>query len=114
MLIIRREQIEVLSRAAVRRFERGLLVDLKRCHPADFGRLGEPAVLQLIRDVIRRAPQYGITADRDVATMAELDLILGAPFERQNGLDWSAPLLRDLKITPSGRLAVIMARLPAE
>ena len=114
MLIIRRELIEVLSRAALRRFERELLADLKTCYPAKFGQLGEPAVLLAVRDAIKRAPSYGITSEKDVATMAELDLIAGAPFERQKGYYWTLGVLRDTKLTPSGRLAVIMSRMPAE
>jgi hypothetical protein len=114
MLIIRREQMEALSRASMKRFEKDLVADLRRAHPADFGRLGEPAVLQLVRGAVKRGALYGITAERDIATMAELDLILGAPFEQQKGYDWAHLLLRNVSITPTGRLAVIMARLPAE
>jgi hypothetical protein len=47
--------------------------------------------------------------------MAKLrDLIAGAPFERQKGYDWTLGVLRDTKLTPGGRLAVIMSRMPAE
>jgi hypothetical protein len=114
MLIIRREQMEAFSRASMRYFEKRLLADLRRARPAEFGRHGEPAVLQLIRDAVKRGASYGVVAERDVATLAELDLCLGAPFERQRGCEWCLTLLRNTTLTPSGRLAVILARLPAD
>lgn len=105
--------MEAFSRAMLNRFERELLADLKIHYAADYERVGEAGVLQLIRQANHRGMTYGIVAERDIATIAELDLSLGAPFERQKGCEWAGAVLRDSNITPAGRLALILARLPA-
>ncbi|HRE07004.1 MAG TPA: hypothetical protein PKX00_15430 [Opitutaceae bacterium] len=113
MLIIRQEQMDTLSRAAVHRFERALLEDLRKNYPAESELKGDAGVLALIREASKRGESLGIVAECDIATLAELDLSLGAPFERQKGNEWAVAILRDKSISPAGRLALILARLPA-
>lgn len=112
MLIIRREQMEVFRRAAAQRFERELLGDLRRGYPERFHEMGEEGVLLLIRETEKRGAVHGIVAERDLATLAELDLVYGAPFERHKGCEWAGALLRDQSLTPSARLALILDRIP--
>jgi hypothetical protein len=54
-------------------------------------------------------------AENDVATVAELDLKFGQPFERQKGQEWAASILQDPSIIPGARVALILSRLsPAD
>ena len=112
MLIIRREQVEAFRRAAAQRFERDLAADLRRNYPAPSSRIDDEGMIRLIRDAEKRGASYGITTERDIATLAELDFNFGAPFERQKSCEWAVPLLADQSLTPGSRLALIMDRLP--
>jgi hypothetical protein len=110
MLIIRREQMEVFSRAAVQRFERELVGELRTAYPERLAAMGEPGVMHLVREAVKRMAVHGITAEQDVANIAELDLRLGQPFERQKGQEWAASILQDQSIVPGARVALILNR----
>lgn len=114
MLIIRREQVEAFRRAAAQRFEHDLVADLRRNYPGPSVRVGDEGLIKLIRDAEKRGAIYGITSEQDIATLAELDLSFGAPFERQKHCEWAVPLLADKSLSPGGRLALIMDRLPEQ
>ena len=76
--------------------------------------MGDEGLIKLVRDAEKRGANYGITSEQDIATLAELDLSLGAPFERQKHCEWAMALLADKTLSPGGRLALIMDRLPEQ
>src|SRR5215207_10141578 len=110
MLIIRREQMEIFSRAAVDRFERDLMAELRERYPARYAELGDAAVLQFVRGAERRLAVHSITAEDDVAKLAELDFNLGKAYESAKGHEWAAAILQDPSIIPTARVTLILAR----
>jgi hypothetical protein len=95
MLMIRREQMEMFSQAAVRSFEVRMVNRLNEYFPRPCAALGEAQLRYLIRFALERAKSYGITYERGVSLYLDLMFILGQSFDTDPQLPWTAEILND-------------------
>jgi hypothetical protein len=93
MLRIRREQMEVFKRLAEERFEDEMYAYLCEAFPDDCGAEGEEQTRENIRAGLRRAEQYGITIENDVARYVELMYVWSPQFDEDPLLPWASAIL---------------------
>jgi hypothetical protein len=101
MLKIRRRQLDALSDAAARDFEKRLAAHLRSSFPRVCAELGEAGTAALVADGIERARKHGITAERDVAKFVTLAAFLGRAFDERPG---SREALADTSVPAEVRL----------
>ena len=119
VLIIRRVQMETLTKAAERQFQTRLADSLHRTHPqvcarlwgADTGRNQARAFVKAGREA---GVRYGIAAERELKLFLALRLNLGAEFEQLPECRWMQPILRDPGLDGPKKIQLIMAQLAAD
>jgi hypothetical protein len=95
VLIIRKEQIETLDRAALRAFEDHMVQHLQKFAPRLFEFLGEPSFREVIRLGVKRAGTYGLTTRGPVRLYIELMVMFGSDFDTDPLLRWAAAVLSE-------------------
>jgi hypothetical protein len=100
MLVIREEQVQVLSEYMRKSFEDRTLVHLKRFWPERCEAAGDDAVRQSIRDGIRRARGHGMSSEYDLARFIDLMYGLGMDFDAS----WAGKYLANEELSPRARL----------
>lgn len=98
-MIIRQQQIAVLSQVCLTKFEDGVAGHLNRCFPGECEALGEKGIQDVIRYGIERAASYGFTLERDVCKYIDLMFAFGHDFDRDPGLPWAYRILEDETFT---------------
>lgn len=98
MLVIREEQMSVLSQAVARNFENRLLEHLQDFFPRQGQILGVEQTRELIRLGIAQAEKYGFETERDVYLYVGLMCVLGSYFDQDPQLPWAAQILADENI----------------
>ena len=94
-MIIRREQISLLSRASRDEFVGRVTTHLERFFPEQCSRLGATGLHSTIRSGIERASTYGITAERHVCLYLDVMMVLGNDFDGNTQFPWAISLLTD-------------------
>jgi hypothetical protein len=83
MLIIRREQIAVLTEALWSQFIGRLIGALRRGHPQWVESLSDEELQARVRRDVARARDCGLTWQSSLARFVELSLLLGPDFDQQ-------------------------------
>jgi hypothetical protein len=95
MLRIRKEQIDELAKAALRRFEDDMVVHLRKFFAEECESLGEGGTRQVIRYAIEHAADYDIVSQRDVCIYTDVMFAFGRDFDYDPKLPWAAQILND-------------------
>ena len=111
MLVIRKEQMEALSKQRLQQFEDRLVQYLTETMPDQCAARGEDQLRQDIRHGIERAVSYDITGERDVAGYVELLVRLGRDFDQRAETSWVQAILSDRMSTAENRLRRVQWRL---
>lgn len=104
MLIIRQDQIEALDAYMLASFHRRLGEHLRTSHPAVLEGWDEARIHQLVLTLVDRAGGWKVTAERDVARLADLDLALGGDGFAREDLAWLRALLGDPSVPAEARV----------
>jgi hypothetical protein len=94
MLTIRKEQFAVLAHLEARKFEKWMLVHLKRFFPTQCALFGDQRIKEMVRHAIQRAPIYGITSKRDVCKYIDVMIFFGREFDSDERSRWAGNILR--------------------
>jgi len=111
MLVIRQEQMEILSRQRRQQFEERLLEHLKQVMPERCQELGDDRLRAEIRYGIERAMSYDIAAERDVASYLAVMLRFGRDFDQSPERPWVQSILTDRTSSAENRLRRLRWRL---
>ena len=103
MLVIRKEQMEVLSHYVLKGFEDRMVEHLNEFFPDQCETLGEPDVREAVQYGIDRAGSYGITSERDVCKYLNLMFTFGRDFDVDPRLPWAAAILNAGDVTDPTR-----------
>jgi hypothetical protein len=98
MLIIRKEQMAVFSRAELEEFGDRMVKHLNKCFSEECKSLGEPEVRKLIQYGVGRAASYGITVERDVCKYIDLMMAFGVDFDQSTHHSWASNVLNHPKL----------------
>lgn len=105
MLVIRKTQMDIFKREAMRRFEKDMAVYLKRYFPEESLALDHNMMLEHIRHIITAAETYGLSAERDLYKYLNLSMIYGKNFDERPDLKWMTDTLLNRDIpNPSKRM----------
>lgn len=108
MLIIRREQIEILSQYMYKQFEDRMLIHLKKFFPDKYEALEKTKIKKLIRKGIKQASEYEIITERDVCKFIDLMFVLGKNFDKNSKISWANEILCDKSLkSPSKRIKTL-------
>src|SRR5262249_49580960 len=80
MMKIRKDQIDVFEKAAVRNFEDRMVEHLKNFAPKHIKLLTEDQVRDVIRHGMKKAESHRFTSERSLRIYTELILMLGSGF----------------------------------
>jgi hypothetical protein len=92
---IRKEQMAVLDRAALKAFEDELVRHLRDFDPKHTAALGEDGLRQVIRSGMERAAKYGLTNRGPIRFYIELMFLFGSDFDTDPWLPWARACLTD-------------------
>ncbi len=92
MLVIREEQMRLLSEVYVDRYVRELAAELRAEMPE---RLASEDVEGLIRYGLERAATYGVKTEAAVARYVRFQIYLGRDFDCDPAHFWARPVLSD-------------------
>ena len=95
MLTIRKEQLKVLSRNEVQKFEVHMRAHLRKIFPEQSGTLGKEELDNVIRHGIERAKVHGIVSQRDVCKYIDLMMVFGRDFDTSPKLPWASATLKE-------------------
>lgn len=98
MFTISKETMAVFSAAKTETFVEKMLVHIRKCFPAEYQSLGDPAIQQTIRYGIAGASRYGIQGERDVCKYIDLMLVFGQDFDRD--IPWASRILTERTLAP--------------
>ena len=91
MLTIRQEQMQVLSRAEVQKFEEWMLTHVQTYFPKQCLRAGD-GLKDLVRHGIDRAQAHGIKSKKGVWDYVDLMMIFGRDFDERR--PWAGAILQ--------------------
>src|SRR3990172_8473476 len=95
--------MEAFSAQQRKRFEDEMVVYLQKGYPAEFQKMGEPWMRELIREGIEKAIGYDIVLERDVARYIELMMALSPDFDESQKTPWARDILT-LRLTAVAKL----------
>jgi hypothetical protein len=93
MVIIRKEQMQVFEREAVKSFEARMAEHLKERFPKHAEAMGGEALAEVVRSGRERAGKHKLAGERSVRLYLELMLMLGSAFDEDPQLPWAAAAL---------------------
>ncbi|QRK13126.1 hypothetical protein JQX13_25730 [Archangium violaceum] len=114
MLVIRDAQLQTLSDAAERAFERRMVKRVQRDRPDFHERDGEEGVVRFVRAALDKATRYNIDFEEDIDALLDLMLAHGADFELEGPLSWARSFLEQRGVSGHGKLLVIHGILEAD
>jgi hypothetical protein len=98
MVVIRKEQIEVLESAVAGRFEAELVGHIKEFAPHHFKVVGDEGIHKMVKQGIERAKKYGLTNRGPVRFFVELMVMFGSEFDTDPLLPWAQGVLNNESI----------------
>ena len=112
MLVIRREQMDVLNERLMQNYVRRLAATLIRRRPEKFP-AGERDAIAFVERNIPVALDYGITAEYHVALFMAFLIAHGEDFASRPKYQWAVDILRDPEGTGNDRMQRLNAWLRA-
>lgn len=107
--MIRKEQFEVIQKAALGDFEARTTSFLTRSHPEQVRMLGHDGLRDLIQYGSSRADRYAIVGENERSQFIEIMLLLGRNFEEESGCSWAQAILNDSRV-PNARERIALLR----
>jgi hypothetical protein len=105
MLVIRKAQIEALTLAKWRNFERTAYRHCRECFPEVCDRLGENGVWRYVYAGLDRAKRYGFSTAAEYLKYLTLMMTAGPDFDK---LPWAAEILDDPQYLPGVRIQILI------
>jgi hypothetical protein len=113
MLVIRRQQMDVLTAPHREEFLRRAVRSLVRLFPEDPRHADETAVRAFIAGAVEQAGLYGVAREREVLLFLYLAFDQGLGFEARPGQAWIEGILRDGTLDQREKMDIVYARLEA-
>lgn len=104
MLIIRKEQLEVLSQYTLGQFENRMVVHL---HTNFSGQIKENELRTMVQIGIGRAEKYSIIMEDDIRQYLEYMVIYFPDFDTNPKTAWAGEVLRDKNLSGTEKMSKI-------
>lgn len=99
MVIIRKEQMEVLSKNMVNQFVDNTLIHLRTIFPDQTQDMTDQQLRDMIQAGINEAESYEITDEVDVERFLECIVRYGRDYDTDPKTSWAGEILRDESLT---------------
>ncbi len=110
MLLIRKEQMEVLSAYMREQFEWRMVEHLRATFPDRTRDLPNERIRVVVRDSIRKAESYGIEYEDDIRRFIEYLVIYGLQLDTQAETQWIGDILRRNDLDGTAKMNLIDSR----
>jgi hypothetical protein len=111
MLTIRDEQAALIEAAALERFARTLLPELRRAWPSRCAGVSDAELLDDLVDGLRTARGAGLTGRDAMTVFAHLRVRFGYRFPHPPAFAWAHEVLADPRLDADARLARLAERI---
>jgi hypothetical protein len=111
MLTLRREQMQRLSEAMLKRFEDRMVAHLHAAFPKKLGETPEAELRTLIQSGLAKSAVYKVESEADVERYLEFMVELGPDFDSDPRLGWAGQILRRQDLWPWEKLDKIETQL---
>jgi hypothetical protein len=95
MLVMRKEQIAVLARPTMERFEQRAVKHVEKYFPDQVRSLGAQPALEGVRRCLERALAWGLSTERELLGFVTLAFVFGRDFDTDPALPWASRVLGD-------------------
>ena len=110
MFNIRKEQLDALSEASLKKYENKMVIHLNKFFQPQCLFLGDAKLREAIHYGIARAKSYAIISERDVCKYIDLMFAFGRDFDKDPNYSLALQILTDKSITdPSQRINKLFA-----
>jgi hypothetical protein len=107
MLIIRKEQREVLREYMRRAFQERMAAHLRSNFQHNTEHLTQEALLSTIQQGINKATEFGVKLESDLKTFLEYVICFGFSFDTDPSTDWAGSVLRDKSRNASEKMYLL-------
>ena len=104
MLIIRNEQMRVLSAWMQQEFERRAVLYLRTKYPKKMQDKHDDYLHDIVREGIAKAGQYGIDGEDDVLRYLDYMIDLGTDFDIDTRYPWAQSILNDSRYPATSKM----------
>lgn len=111
MLHIRKEQMEVLDACMLERFIEKMLDHVREVFPEETKDRSKKELRDLVEDGIKRASDYEITEEPQVALFIDLMVGIGREFEKQTRNNWIMRILTKEDLKQQEKMDLIYTKL---
>lgn len=94
MLTIRNEQMLAFSQLSLRRFEKEMVVHIRRSYPAQTANRPDPELAELVKRVTSKALSYKVESEDDIRRYIEYSMIYGEQMDTSAEQPWIGQSLR--------------------
>jgi hypothetical protein len=113
MVVIRKEQMDVLNAHMMRKYEERVLARIAKTMPKRYEQDGEEKLRTLIRTAIGKGDKFGITEDDDTEAYIFLILEHGLDFEKPQDKAECRRILEDKELAGDAKVALVTRELRA-
>jgi hypothetical protein len=104
MLVIREEQMEVLSKYMLKQFEDRMVIHLNQNFPDETKNISESDLRETISTSIDKAAKYDVTDETDVERYLEYAVRYDPDFDTNPNLPWATKILGDENLTGTEKM----------
>jgi len=113
MLIIRAEQMAVLSEATRWNWEQRMVRYIATDFPSRYQVMGEAGTRKLIHGAVEKGAQFGIDTERALAGLIELMIAFGEQFELSPDRAWANRMIANREAPAELRVTLMRERMMA-
>jgi len=110
MLVIRTEQVDVLSASMRIKFEQRVIEHLRAVFPDKTKHLPDEKIHSVVRDSIRKAESYGVEYEDDIRRFIEYMVIYGTQLDVREQTQWVGDILRRSDLDGTAKMDLIDTR----
>jgi len=104
MMVIRKEQYEVLSQYTLGQFFQAMENYLREAYPEQTAGMSHEQLRELIAEGTERAGHYDITDENDVKRFLEYLVLYGRDFGKSAATSWAEQFLTDTNLPATARM----------
>lgn len=95
MLVIRKEQMVVMSEYMFDSFVSNMVVHLRATYPEKTENKNDESIRKFVRDSVERANSFNVHAADNLETFLECATLYGSDFFRKPEFEWAKTILED-------------------
>lgn len=114
MFKLRKEHLAAFEAHVVNLFISRVTVHVKAVWGAECSEMGDPAVIEIVRNAVQRGSVLGLSTEFDLVRYVDLSFLLSKDFETNPLAAWTRPILADRLLAPRVKLDRLYQRMDEE